>query len=108
MDKYKNVWDTSSFSERMEFAQYLEVTRSKSTIIKLNWDQLYKVEIRQLKDIIENPLISKRIDAINIELANIEKELGKHLFPSERNAIKKVRDALFRLYEQAKKNKLIY
>lgn len=99
----ENIWNISSFSERMEFAQYLRTTRNPNTIIKLNWNQLFKVEIRQLKDIIENPLMTKRINNINIELANLEKDIDKHLFPSERKKIKEVRNVLLRLYEQSKK-----
>jgi len=42
--------------------------------------------------------IKERIDKVNIELAEIEKEVGKHLFPSDVETLKKARNVLYRLY----------
>jgi len=45
--------------------------------------------------------LSKRIDLVNIELSEIEKELEINLFLSERKTIKETKRILFRLYNQA-------
>ena len=47
--------------------------------------------------------IKERIDKVNIELAEIEKEVSKHLFPSEVKILEKARNVLYRLYLQAGK-----
>lgn len=44
--------------------------------------------------------LSKRIDLVNIGLSEIEEELGKNLFPSERKTITETRTILLRLYNQ--------